>query len=474
MIRYTCVHCHSKLEESDDINNAYTCSLCNLTYPVVAGIPVLVNNTVQYLTESYCRYKKHISNNWRHRNRILERFEKDHTRQNVAYNISHAIAHNNGIIEPLLAVLRPYVSIDELVENNMERHNSNPLYLKDLTYLRRDWSWMPEGEAQLATLLTTLRALTQEHDQEKENLLVLGAGLGRIAWELSPDYQQVLCTDLSFSMAYFFHQVQKELIPFYDIQTNNIAWNTHATRLLKATVQAPGAPPPAPRENISYFVSDVMQTPLPDANVSCILSVYFTDVLSLKLYIDEVCRVLKTGGIFVHIGPLGYPFNDESGMLSAEDIKILFTLHGFEVLEDKFVPAFHQEVYGTLHADWVQNWVFAAIKRQPSARERASAVNSNSVLALKEEVSFEVRGKVNITGMNIRSYCFTTAIGKTYENAEFMVDAFKWMDGKRSVGEVIQQLAAVYEMTDPGLEEKLTGKFRQLVIENVLTIISIE
>jgi len=152
--------------------------------------------------------------------------------------------------------------------------------------------------------------------------------LGRIACELTTIFDRVYATDKSYSIAYFFKKLFEEDIYFYEINNIDVASSRNMMRHLKASFTPPSNKKVKNQEfikkaeKVNYFVSDVTNLPLENQSLSAFISIYFTDVVALKLYFTELVRVLKPNGLFVHFGPLAYAFESITERLFPDDIRL--------------------------------------------------------------------------------------------------------------------------------------------------------
>jgi hypothetical protein len=95
---------------------------------------------------------------------------------------------------------------------------------------------------------------------------------------------------------------------------------------------------------------------------SSIFSVYFTDVVPLSRLLPEIWRLLEVGGTFVHVGPLGYHFDDVNEHLSAEALIERFRAAGFEVSAPRWLTTTHYAARESLYHAHVDNMAFTARK----------------------------------------------------------------------------------------------------------------
>ncbi len=119
-------------------------------------------------------------------------------------------------------------------------------------------------------------------------------------------------------------------------------------------------------------------------------SIYFTDVLPLKILIPELKRVLQPNGLFFHFGPLHYHFNEIEEMLTAEEIKDAFKAEGFEIITEDLEDLTHHHSEVSLSVKKYYNWIFAVRKKE------VPVIKVHPDVILKMDKGFDYRATGNI------------------------------------------------------------------------------
>ncbi|KAL8203279.1 UNVERIFIED_CONTAM: Carnosine N-methyltransferase [Gekko kuhli] len=140
-------------------------------------------------------------------------------------------------------------------------------------------------------------------DLSKVNVLVPGAGLGRLAWEIA--MLGYTCQGNEWSLFMLF--------------SSNFVLNS----------LPPGA-------NFSMTAGDFQEIYCEHNIWDCIATCFFIDTAhNVVDYIDTIWKILKPGGIWINLGPLLYHFenlaNELSIELSYEDIKNVMLQYGFHI-----------------------------------------------------------------------------------------------------------------------------------------------
>lgn len=411
----------------------------------VEGIPIYVEDFATYATEAYSLYTRIINNHTKQAVDLSNSTTDKESRKIAIKNIDQAIRHNLESLFEIQKILEPHVNPKILVDFHLNGGDDTSGYLKDYRYLKRDWSWDELSEKQLLSINGALKAcLSPQIQSMDEDALFLGAGVGRVAFDLAHLFKRVYVTDKSFSMAYHFNQLKSKDLEFYEINYKNIYSNLDSARKVKVTMY-PGHFERSYVHNIfnklEYFISDVTRLPFPDHSISNIFSVYFSDVLALKLWLPEVKRILRPNGLFVHFGPLDYFFNDITQMLSAGEFKKVFERNGFESLQDETVDTFHLAIPNSWSSKLYTNWLYSA--RMVGNPKRKPEITMETLLKLADGVHYTVEGRISM-GENSEYWELNFSDGMIYEGGENIVEILKIIGEGRTLRELFIEMEKQY------------------------------
>lgn len=420
------------------------CSGCGFQYPVVEGIPILVNQPGPYLAESFYLYYGHIRSVDNQVIDLENNFLRYPGRNTLRDRLIEAMRANQRHVGKITDLLKAYLVPADLLDVQINPHNDVSRSLKDFDYLRRDWSGNPESELQIETIVSSLIPALLDLEGQNKSCLVLGAGTGRIGNEVSPYFERTYATDLSFSMAYHFNEVVKNDISFYEINTANVISTKDYVRKIESTYLPPAREIQQSNQAPYYFVSDVQQLPLQSGSMSCVLSVYFTDVIALRLWIGEIRRVLKKGGIFVHFGPLGYPFKNIAEKLSTQEVRRVFEESNFTVLQDFQVETPHLVSSLSMIRTVYNNWVFVA----RNDNGELVTLNTVSIPFLQDSISYELLGSLPQTEKPAVKVKLFTADMQTITGTCFLIDILKNIDGRKTISEIFRETVVDYDVQE--------------------------
>lgn len=254
----------------------------------------------------------------------------------------------------------------------------------------RDWA--EEGQKErdqcYKPILEELDSLFPNHREESPpNCLVPGAGLGRLALEISRlgfvsqgnefSYYMMICS--SFILNHTEVAGEWKLHPW--IHSN---CNSRSDSEQLRSVSIPDIHPASAgiTEGFSMCGGDFVevyshpsQVGIWDAVVTC----FFIDTAhNVVEYIEIISKILKDGGVWINLGPLLYHFAEIYGQedemsieLSLEDVKRVALHYGFEFEKERTV----ETTYTTNPRAMMQNRYFAAFwtarKKHTMAEEQA-------------------------------------------------------------------------------------------------------
>ena len=451
-----CVICKEKLVSA---NLYLKCENCKKSYPFIDNeIPILIENASYHLTTAYFQYSGFIKESINEINRLKIEVEKKVPRKEILKKIITAKEHNLSFIISYRDRLREFTSIEEV--SNFDGKKLQ--YMNNFNYLRRDWVWSKDGEKELTIIREQVNKYVKKYSMDNGSSLFLGAGTARLAWDFKGIFNEVYAVDNSFTMVNMFHDLLKEDLTFYEVNTKNVKKSSDFTKRLTASIKSPNKE--IEKGNINYFVGDALNLALPDNSVSVVFSIYFTDVLPLNKLIKEIKRVLKPGGVLIHFGPLEYHFNKTEDMLASDEVKTLLKQHGLEVEEEKFVKLAH------LNSKLYENWSFVATNLLDNDILELD-FNFESTLILTDKVNYLIKGELSSNQNETELTELISTTGKVYEGASTVLDILRTIDGQKTVKQVIYDLGNKYNIEDKDIELTIFNTLKFLIQEKLLSIL---
>ncbi|XP_078531909.1 carnosine N-methyltransferase-like [Lissotriton helveticus] len=263
--------------------------------------------------------------------------------------IRQCIDHNQEILE---AIVEDCIHMFENKEYGEGNRKVYPASTFDMDKLKstikqfiRDWSedGRTEREACYQPIINEIMKYfpRDKCDVSKVEVLVPGAGLGRLAWEIANLGYACQGNEWSFFMLFSSNFVLNrccqvngfKLYPWIHQFSNNRRSADQIRPVYFPDVNPHSLPSNA---NFSMTAGDFQEIYTECNAWNCIATCFFIDTAhNIIDYIETIWNILKPGGIWVNLGPLLYHFenlaNELSIELSYEDIKNVILQYGFHI-----------------------------------------------------------------------------------------------------------------------------------------------
>ncbi|KAI5625269.1 carnosine N-methyltransferase isoform X1 [Silurus asotus] len=209
----------------------------------------------------------------------------------------------------------------------------------------RDWSETGKGERDscYAPIIKEIQIQfpPEKCDVSEVKVLVPGAGLGRLAWEIASLGYSCQGNEWSFFMLFcsnfVLNRCEKEncltLYPWIHQFSNNKLSGDQMRAVTFPDVNPQSLPLDS---DFSMTAGDFMEVYTDPNTWDCVATCFFIDTAHNVLdYIDTIWNILKPGGVWINLGPLLYHFenmaNELSIELSYEEIKGTILKCGFQL-----------------------------------------------------------------------------------------------------------------------------------------------
>jgi len=309
-------------------------------------------------------YKKHsmvaVHKREEYLNRLpveQQRLLRKHGYQDTLDDLKQAVEHNFGLITEIMK------DVEEMFENvtHQAKTDSDPRVRpaqtdmdkvqSTLKQLVRDWSscGAAEREQCYSPILTKIRELFPDNqDRPNRKILVPGAGLGRLAFEIAKDGFECQGNEFSLFMLFASNFVLNrtravncfKIFPYIHNFCNNMD-----SRDQLATVTFPDVDPNSLQEDAKFSMAagnflEVYDQPEYAASQDSVVTCFFIDCAHNVLqFIQVIHKVLKQGGVWINLGPLLYHFSEQRGEDSIEpDYKCLRAIiqdMGFQMVSEE-------------------------------------------------------------------------------------------------------------------------------------------
>ena len=321
-----CPRCDkSPLEASDDTLH---CKACKVDFPLVDGIPWLfaephaalgewrgrLQFALQQLAHEIAGLEQELENTELSAlaRRRVERYTKcveSHRRKLQKLLRPVDVQSLQGSYESYLA-LRARLPSDQ---------GLNTYYAN----IHRDWGW---GDEENQASLKQIRAVLHDH-AELGNVLVLGAGAGRLAYDIHTNLDRESTVALDFNPLLML--VAKAVtdggqVNLYEFPIAPLALEDDAV------LRKLSAPKPA-GENFHLVMGDALRPPFPEKSFDTVVTPWLIDIVTedLPVFAARINRLLKKEGRWVNFGSLAFANPRRAKRYSPEEVKAIVGESGF-------------------------------------------------------------------------------------------------------------------------------------------------
>lgn len=211
----------------------------------------------------------------------------------------------------------------------------------------REWSEL--GAEERAECFDPIIKAVEEHfdgeDGQKVYILFPGAGLGRLAFELSIRGYICQANEVSLFMLFTSNYIingghacnSKRIYPWITQFSNNLTYADQSACVRLPDVDTFGFDSPRFTTVAGCFLDVYREADMWDSVVTC----FFIDTANNFIdYIRRIFMILKPGGIWINLGPLTYHFSGVKNEISIEapyeTVKQAMVSIGFEITAEKF------------------------------------------------------------------------------------------------------------------------------------------
>lgn len=302
------------------------CASCAVAFPVVAGVPVLVERPEEFLgfwKAELQREKLQAGQASSSLDRQLHRIPLHPLSRKRLRAIRTGRRSNGTALRNAFAPL--------LIENNgidaapRALGILNPGATSAVDFMLRDWAWGTEPRL----LAQATRRLLPPRSSFP--LLALGSGACRLLYEigrLRPGPEPITAIDIWLPLLLLVRKVLHHRgVRLYDVQG-------HHVRSLGSVARPYLCRAPGPWERpLRLLAADARRLPFAAESWDCVLTAELINILPLKPLAAEIARVLRPNGTWVNLGPLSYAHSLESLRYSPEEIQALLKEAGFKIIK---------------------------------------------------------------------------------------------------------------------------------------------
>lgn len=310
------------------------CVECAACYPVLLGIPLLVQQPDAWLSRVQAGLARFVTEmDQAEKQLLIELLEEElseRTRGRVRHVAAALAVYRSQVVE-----LFARAGLNAVHSPEASGEASSPVSY--VTLIHRDYGWEPE-EAEFSDGVARLRAVLP-HGFTLGRSLVLGAGTGRLAWQLAEELgaaAPLFALDLN-PLPFI---VTALLLRGEEVRLTEVPG--HPRRSTQASLERTLRAPARRVEQLSLVFADALSPPFAEGSFDTIIAPWFVDqVPEDAADVPRLAsRLLREGGSFVCTGPFVYEarHTKPSRRYCADEFVEIVRLAGFETTGASYEP----------------------------------------------------------------------------------------------------------------------------------------
>jgi SAM-dependent methyltransferase len=312
--------------------NELSCGACGIEFPVHDGVPWLVAEPEVSRFEWRNRWQmalQQLESRQQAARAAMEAGARSQATRTRLTNLAAGYALQHRALKTLLSSLGLAKPADLTTYQALRVRLPMQMGLTSYTAnVFRDWVW---GERENRAAFDAVQAALD--DAQIDTLLVLGAGAGRLAYDL----HQLLAGGLTPDRT-----LAADLNPYLTTISRRLAAGETITQVefpfaprsgdrsaIERSLQAPGTV----RAGFEVILADVLRAPFRESSFDAVVTPWLIDVLDAPpaTTINQVARLLKPGGTWVYQGSLAFNGPEPAENINLEELKELIAELGFSV-----------------------------------------------------------------------------------------------------------------------------------------------
>ena len=323
-----CPRCDKK--PLSTVDRGYRCKGCKTRYPTLASIPWLFAEPEASLAEWRSRLQFSLQQLAQESQRMTAEANEPGLGTLTRQRLLDAVDANDEHRAALRKLLAPVdvQSMQASYESHLALRTRLPGDQGLNTYyanVHRDWAWgKEENDASLAAITTVLE---RSGKTDTGDSIVLGAGAGRLAYDLHQEHAggRTVAVDFNPLLLLIAGQVVRgETLQLHEFP---IAPKDPGHRAVRQSLAAPA---PA-KDGLHLVLADVLRAPFAAGSVDTVITPWLIDIVSedFPVFASRINRLLKPGGRWINFGSLAFDHPERARRYGSDEVLEIVQNTGF-------------------------------------------------------------------------------------------------------------------------------------------------
>jgi uncharacterized protein YbaR (Trm112 family) len=321
-----CPRCDKTPLETTDA--AVHCKACKVDFPLIEGMPWMFAEPEAMLGEWRGRLQfslQQLSHEIASLDKELESKEMRALSRRRIERYRKAVEMHRRSLQKLLRPIE-IQSLQGNYESYLALRTRLPTDQGLNTYypnIHRDWAW---GEEENAASLKQIRAVLHDH-VELGNVLVLGAGAGRLAYDIHTELNCRSTTAMDFNpllMLVAKSVTSGAALSMYEFPIAPLSLEDDAVKRKLAAPRVAG-------ERFHLLLGDALRAPFAEQTFDTIVTPWLIDIINedLPIFASRINKLLKKDGRWINFGSLAFANPERARRYSPEETKAIVAESGF-------------------------------------------------------------------------------------------------------------------------------------------------
>jgi uncharacterized protein YbaR (Trm112 family) len=321
-----CPRCDKTPLETTDA--AVHCKACKVDFPLIEGMPWMFAEPEAMLGEWRGRLQfslQQLSHEIASLDKELESKEMRALSRRRIERYRKAVEMHRRSLQKLLRPIE-IQSLQGNYESYLALRTRLPTDQGLNTYypnIHRDWAW---GEEENAASLKQIRAVLHDH-VELGNVLVLGAGGGRLAYDIHTELNCRSTTAMDFNpllMLVAKSVTSGAALSMYEFPIAPLSLEDDAVKRKLAAPRVAG-------ERFHLLLGDALRAPFAEQTFDTIVTPWLIDIINedLPIFASRINKLLKKDGRWINFGSLAFANPERARRYSPEETKAIVAESGF-------------------------------------------------------------------------------------------------------------------------------------------------
>jgi hypothetical protein len=437
-----CPRCDKSLTPTD---RGYRCDACKVDFDSISGIPFLFAEPEASLGEWRGRLNMALTEISHETSSLDEELKDKNLRSPARRRLERyrkALDYHRRALMKLLAPLDVQSAIGTY-ESYLALRTRLPVDQGLNTYyanVHRDWCWGDEeNEASIKQIHSVARGKSKLGDT-----LVLGAGAGRLAYDIHMQFEGTTTTAFDFNPMLLL--VAKEIVTGGRLSLHEFPIAPRSAED-DAVLRSLSAPAPV-RDGFELVLGNALRPPFAAGSFDTIVTPWLIDIIDeeLDVFAARINALLKDNGRWINFGSLAYATPNRASRLSPDEVKEIVAESGFSdpFVSETTIPYMCSPA--SRHGRQERVLTFSATRQRPAQKVKRHRALPDWIVTGKEAVPLSPSFRTQAMTTQIYSFMMSLIDGKrSIEDMADVMEKQRLMTRSEAVPAIRSFLTKMYD-----------------------------